>query len=210
MSGESIGVARLSERERERLKAAHPELRGGEPALVISAPRPVLSAIEEIAHRLAWENEQSERILQAVAGEGGAGVLDEPRLLQLHRQAEARDGFLREFTTLTSAEVAELSGSTARNTSALASRWKAEGKVFSVSVGRADRFAVFQFGDDGKPLPAVGEVVRILEGRSGWTLALWFAAPSGWLDGRRPADVLATDPAAVVEAARRAVAPLDV
>jgi hypothetical protein len=35
-----------------------------------------------------------------------------------------------------------------------------------------------------------------------WNIATWFAAPSAWLDGLRPADVIARDPAEVMEAAR--------
>ena len=35
-----------------------------------------------------------------------------------------------------------------------------------------------------------------------WELASWFARPSEWLDGRRPADAVVRDPAAVLSAAR--------
>ena len=35
-----------------------------------------------------------------------------------------------------------------------------------------------------------------------WQQALWFATPNVWLDERLPADVLATDPAGVMSAAR--------
>jgi Protein of unknown function (DUF2384) len=36
----------------------------------------------------------------------------------------------------------------------------------------------------------------------GWTLALWFAQPNAWLNDRRPVDMLDTNLAAVVDAAR--------
>lgn len=35
-----------------------------------------------------------------------------------------------------------------------------------------------------------------------WDIATWFAEPSGWLRGLRPADAIGRDPAEVVEAAR--------
>lgn len=38
--------------------------------------------------------------------------------------------------------------------------------------------------------------------RDGWTLATWFAQPSGWLQGRRPLDLLDSQPDLVVRAAR--------
>jgi hypothetical protein len=37
---------------------------------------------------------------------------------------------------------------------------------------------------------------------SGWQTALWFVGANGWLDGARPVDLLATEPARVAEAAR--------
>jgi hypothetical protein len=204
----SIAVAELSPSEQRQLSKAHPEISRGESALVISAPRSVLSAIEQVAERISWERAQSERILEALVDDDAAHVLNQPRVLQLHRQAELRADFLRRFETLTSAGVAALGGSSARNSSALANRWKKEGKIFAVGVGRADRFPAFQFGDDGKPLPVVAEVIEAFDGESGWTVALWLAAPSGWLNGLAPVDVLRTDPAGVAEAARRSAEPL--
>jgi hypothetical protein len=35
-----------------------------------------------------------------------------------------------------------------------------------------------------------------------WGIATWFAEPSVWLDGQRPADVVGRDPARVMQAAR--------
>lgn len=203
-----IGVAELSRAEQRKLSKAHPEIGKGESALVISAPRSMLSAIEQVAEQIAWERDQAERLLDALVDDDLARVLNQPRVLQLHRQAELRAEFLRRFEPLTSAEVAGLSGSNARNTSALANRWKSEGKIFAVSTGRADRFPAFQFGDDGKPLAVIADVIRAFDGESGWTLALWFVAPSGWLNGLAPVDVLRNDPAAVAEAARRSAEPL--
>jgi hypothetical protein len=206
---ETVGVVELSGKEHERLAATHPEIRQGESALVISAPRPLLSAIRDLARRVAWEEEQSERVLETLTADPEGRVLDETRVVQLQRQAEARERFLREFPTLGSQEIAELSGSTASNTAAQASRWKTAGKIFAVTVGRTDRYPAFQFGDDGKPLPIIADVIRTLGDRSSWALALWLVSHSGWLDGERPVDLLTSRPDAVLEAARRAVEPLD-
>lgn len=204
----SIAVAELSQAEQRKLSKSHPEIGDGESALVISAPRSVLSAIEQVAEQVAWERAQSQRVIEALMDDDTLRVLNQPRVLQLHRQAELRADFLRRFETLTSAQIAALGGSSARNASALANRWKKEGKIFAVSVGRADRFPAFQFGDDGKPLAVVAEVIDAFEGESEWTVALWLAAPSGWLNGLAPLDVLRTDPAGVAEAARRSAEPL--
>lgn len=207
---ESIAIAFLSNTEHRRLEAAHPQLGEGESALVISAPRSLLPAIEQLAERLAWESAREERVLDALIEDVGTRVLGEPRVVQLQRQAQARENFLHKFPTLTSAEIAAVNGSTARNASALANRWKAEGRIFAVTAGRTDLYPAFQFGDDGKPLPGVAEVIRTFQGQNEWALALWFAAPSGWLGGRTPASLLRGDPTAVAVAARRAVEPLEV
>ena len=40
-------------------------------------------------------------------------------------------------------------------------------------------------------------------GLGDWQAALWFTSPTGWLDDRRPVDLLDEDPAAVEAAAAR-------
>jgi len=211
----TVGIARLSEEEVETLEERHPELAGvahggARRAITIAASAPVLSALEQISRRLAWEAEQADRVLAALIPDAERGVLDEDRMLQLRRQAEVRNAFLRSVSLLTSAEVGELGRSTARNASALASRWKKEGRIFAVPSGRADLYPAFQFDEHGQPRAVVAEVLRHFAGQSDWVRALWWTSPSGWLGGRRPLDVLGTEPEAVLEAARRSTEPLAV
>lgn len=215
MATRSVGIARLSEEEVETLEERHPELAdvasaGARRAITIAAPDSVLSALEQLSHRLAWEAEQADRVLAAFAADAERGVLDEDRVLQLRRQAELQSAFLRSVELLTSAEVGQLGRSVARNASALASRWKKEGRLFAVPSGRADLYPAFQFDAHGQPRPVVAEVLRHFAGESDWARALWWTSPSGWLGGRRPIDVLDAEPQAVVEAARRSAEPLEV
>ncbi len=122
---------------------------------------------------------------------------------QARRNALARAELAREFGLLTSAEVAELAGSRARNRAALANRWTKEGRVFAVPHGGQLLWPGFQFDAQGQPRPVVAEVLRsFADEPSPWALALWFTSHTGWLDGRRPVDLLETEPGAVVEAAR--------
>ena len=127
-------------------------------------------------------------------------------LLQARRNVEARSGLLREFGALDSAQVAELAGSRATNRAALANRWRAEQRVVAVPLRDELLYPGFQFTGEGKPHTAVGAALAELLSdpqMSDWQAALWFIAPSGWLGGRRPADLLDEDADAVVEAARR-------
>jgi hypothetical protein len=215
MTRRTVGVARLSEKETEALEARHPELAGiaaagDRGAITIAASDTVLSALEQLSHRLAWEAEQADRVLAALTADAGRGVLDEGRVLQLRRQAELQSAFLRSVELLTSAEVGRLGRSAARNASALASRWKKEGRLFAVPSGRADLYPAFQFDAHGQPRPVIAEVLRHFVEESEWGRALWWTAPSGWLGGRRPLDVLDAEPEAVLEAARRSAQPLEV
>ncbi len=124
------------------------------------------------------------------------------------RNAEARTELLGEFGALTSSEVADLAGSKAANRAALANRWRKERRVFAITHHGQIYFAGFQFGADGRPLPAVAEVLSAFGDDEGWQTALWFTAANGWLDGARPVDLLTNDPAEVAKAARREVEEL--
>jgi hypothetical protein len=127
-----------------------------------------------------------------------------PALLeQVNRNAQAQADLADEFGLRSSTEVAKLAGSHASNPAALANRWRTEGKVFTVDVDGAQRFPGFQFSENGRPLPVVAEVLKVIGDRlAGWELALWFTSSSDWLGGElRPADVLDSDPEMVVQAA---------
>ena len=206
---------RLSAKEATELEARHPELaeRGQAarwPTLAIAAPEHVLEAVELILQRLAQTEARDTRVADALAPDPAGAVISEERLQQLRLQAEVRKEFLKSVELLTSAMVAQLNDSNARNASALANRWKRERRICAVSSGRNDLYPAFQFDAHGRPRPTVREVLRHLAESSDWGRALWGNSPSGWLGDRRPLDVLDEDPTAVVEAARRTAEPLQV
>lgn len=123
---------------------------------------------------------------------------------QARRNALARAELAREFGLLTSIEVAGLAGSRARNRAALANRWKQERRLFAVPHGGQQLWPGFQLDEEGQPRPVIAEVLEILGPElPPWQVALWFTGRSGWLDGERPVDLLASEPARVIEAARR-------
>jgi hypothetical protein len=130
-----------------------------------------------------------------------------PIVLQARRNAQARAAMFDEFGGLTAAEVADLAGSEAKNTSALAGRWRRDGRLVAVDHQGTLYYPGFQFDSDGKPKPVIAEVLRYLGSQevSAWQQALWFTTANGWLDGRRPVDVLETETRAVVDAAREAL-----
>ena len=132
-------------------------------------------------------------------------VPDSAVVEQARRNAEARTVFLEQVPTATSAQLAELSGSRARNKAALAGGWRKARRVFAVSVSGQLRFPFFQLDHAGQPKPELAELIRTLEaqGLSGWELALWFTGASERLEGKRPLDLLDAAPERVLEAARQ-------
>lgn len=133
------------------------------------------------------------------------GVVASSVAEQARRNAEARADFLGEFEALDAEGVADLAGSRAGNRRATASRWQGEGLCFAVEYEGRLVFPAFQFDPaTGRPRPAVIDVIRALRavGLGGWSLALWWATPHDMLGWRRPADLLASEPDLVIEAAR--------
>lgn len=131
-------------------------------------------------------------------------------IVQLRRNAEARKAFLAEFGALTSKQVAELVGSRATNQAALASRWKAQGRIFAIEVGGESLFPAFQLAADGQARPVVAEVLAAFGPKAaGWQTALWFTGANGWLGAKRPVDLLESEPEAVAAAARREAEAFD-
>lgn len=168
------------------------EVRGGECEVKVLAPKEPSDAVQPYS---------MQKLIEAMLP---ATVPTPPAVLQARRNALAREKLFHEFGALTSVEVADLAGSRASNKAALANRWKQEGRISSVLHNGGAYYPAFQFDADGRPLPVIAEVIRIL-GRevSDWELALWYMAANGWLGGRRPVDLLASEPDAVVKAAER-------
>lgn len=164
------------------------------------------TVVEVVGPSSATRSDRSKRRLpELIESMMPSEVPTAPMVLQARRNSAARVELMNEFGLLTSSDVAELNRSKAGNRAALASRWKREGKIFGVKHDGKDWFPGFQFETAGRPREIVGRVLDALGGARGWETALWFTGASGYLDGRRPVDVLDDDPEAVVEAARREV-----
>jgi hypothetical protein len=130
-------------------------------------------------------------------------------LAMAQRLAVRHAQVLNEFGYFSANELADANRSEATVRSALADNWRKRRQVFALphpdkSARGRDVYPAFQF-EDHKPIKAVGAVLEAFgERKAPWKLALWFTSNNGWLEGsKRPVDLLATDPEAVIEAARR-------
>lgn len=165
----------------------------------------IATQVTRIADLIMQQKEQSERLINAMFNT--AVTVSSAAAQQALRNAEARQQLLDEFGVLDSEEVAQLAGSTAKNRSATVSRYLAAGQVFSIGHHGTRYYPAFQFNAAGRPRPVIAQVLRALApyGLDGWETALWFTTASGWLDDRRPVDLLDDDPAEIVAAAERTV-----
>ncbi len=121
--------------------------------------------------------------------------------------AGLRAEFLKTVPCLTAGDLSDMAGHEAKNRSVTASRWKAQGRIFSVPFQRAELYPAFQFAD-GEPIAAMARVLAALPASmSNWQRAFWFTSPNGWLGGDKPSARLA-DPVAVVVAATREGQPI--
>jgi integration host factor alpha subunit len=133
-------------------------------------------------------------------------VADARRVIETDNARE-RARFLSDVTCLTSKQIAQYAGHQAANASVTASRWKQQGRIFSVPSRGSELYPAFQFRE-GQPHPAVAKILRELPKQmSPWQIAFWFTSSNGWLRGATPADRL-DDEEAVVKAARRESEPI--
>ncbi len=143
---------------------------------------------------------QLERVVDALLP---PGVPPLSAVWHAHRTADARQECLREHGAWTASEVADRAGSKATNRSALASSWRAAGRIVGVDWHGQVVFPAFQFDAEAHPRVPIGDVLSHLRdaGLGDWEQALWFTTKTGWLGDRCPLDVLDEDPDAVVAAA---------
>ena len=129
--------------------------------------------------------------------------------LLAQRESEARWSLLEEFGAWTSEQIAD-NRSRAKNRHALANRWRAEGKVFSIEFRGQRLFPGFQFdAETYAPEPVVATVLGALprEEMSDWEIALWWTTANDQLGWRRPVDMLDEEPEALAAVAARLAEP---
>lgn len=110
--------------------------------------------------------------------------------------------------------VSALLGSTAGNTSHLASKLRREGRILGVWVAGENRyrFPPWQFADTGHVIAQMQPLLALLRGphgvapgreTSGWEELEWLLAPNPYLDGASPAERMEKEPQRVLEVAEQ-------
>jgi hypothetical protein len=90
------------------------------------------------------------------------------------------------------------------NPSAALGKYKKSKRIFAVRSGNRDLYPAFQFAENAEPLQVVQKILKIVPKEAQrWSLLSWFEARNALLENRKPSEVLASEPAAVLRAAAR-------
>ncbi|MBC8736381.1 hypothetical protein F6X40_05955 [Paraburkholderia sp. UCT31] len=127
-------------------------------------------------------------------------ALPEPSRAEMEKQAV--DAVLNNTKWLTTEMVGKRQNPDASNMHNAAHRWKKAGKIFSIERAGQTLYPLYAFDELGNPIPEVAEILKIFKGYRPFRIASWFESTNTMLHGKRPREVLGSDPAAVVEAAK--------
>ncbi|WP_454731276.1 MULTISPECIES: hypothetical protein [Cupriavidus] len=134
--------------------------------------------------------------------------VEPPRPAMLREAAmmgRARTAILQGADWLTAPQIAELAGFSTTNPSAQPNKWKRDGAIFALRHHGVDYFPGYGLDPAAgyRPHKVMAEVLRVFgASKDGWALAGWFLSVNSFLGGKRPQDLLATEPERVVAAAR--------
>lgn len=106
------------------------------------------------------------------------------------------------------AQLSTLAGFSSTNPSAQPNKWKAKRMIFAINNKGTDYFPVYALDPEKnhRPLKILTNILQVFsEKKDGWGAAYWFASVNGFLGGKRPQDILHSNPEAVLAAAKNEV-----
>lgn len=149
--------------------------------------------------------EQNEQTLKALVSALVPKAPPAPALLrEAAMLARVRKAVLEGADWLTAAKLAELAGLSPTNPSTQPNKWKRQRQIFAIHHNGVDYFPGYGLDPeaDWRPRKALKSVLQVFgDEKDSWGLAYWFLSANSFLGGRRPQDVLATQPEQVIAAA---------
>lgn len=121
----------------------------------------------------------------------------------------AREVALQSTEWLSALDIAERSRHRSLDSGTIFLHWTAKKQIFAIALKGEDHFPAYGLREvmQGtvraiEPKPIMATLIEALGAEcSGWRLAEWFASPNGYLHGKRPLDLLDSEPERVVKAA---------
>lgn len=153
-----------------------------------------------------FQEQQSQNTLERLADALVPRAPAPPRLLkEAAMLVKARKTVLDSGDWLSATELAQLAQLSTKNPSAQPNKWKKTGKIFAISHHGVDYFPDYALDRNAnfRPLKAMSSLIEIFEGqKDSWGIAFWFLSNNSFLGGKRPQDLLATEPERVIDAAK--------
>jgi hypothetical protein len=141
-----------------------------------------------------------ERQCQRPLGHAIATLNVQQTLEDLERRA--MDSIFKSTIWMSVATVEEKRAKHVPNTDDSVSQLIKSGRVFVVERDGATLCPAYAVDAQGNPVQAVAEIIRVFDGYRPIRIAAWFESTNSLLHGRRPRELLVSDPAAVVAAAK--------
>ena len=125
------------------------------------------------------------------------------RLIEAKMMAQAMKGILESDDFARAADLAEIGHFSKTNPSSQPHRWKKAGLIFAVPYKGADLYPLYalELAEGVKPLPIMGSLLKVLQGKDDWQKAFWFSSVNSYLKGRAPKELLKSKPQEVLRAA---------
>lgn len=169
----------------------------------------VMAALERIVAAAVEQGRKRprtrERVLEALLDDLDLrGSVPQPVVEQAHRVA-ARRRRLVEHGAWSVSDLAEVREASVSAVHTWLGRQRDADRLFTVSAGRETYVPALLLDEAAEPYEELEQVLGPLKqaGMDPWALWVWFDTPSGWLDGQRPADLIAAGEVARVARAAR-------
>ncbi|QCT21101.1 DUF2384 domain-containing protein [Jejubacter calystegiae] len=174
--------------------------------LVMELPDALAGSGQERVLQLALES--ALRLAASLSGEAPrVAIQASPRTLPTasadDAQARLSERILRESEWLTARDISIRAGLALSNPSAAPNRWKAKKRIFALSVNGRDYYPAYGLDEGYTPLPVMARLIALFgERKTPWGMAVWLGSDNSWLGGRKPKDLLTSEPEAVCRAAQ--------
>lgn len=162
-----------------------------------------LSGEEQVAIVLAMRSVINDIEVQSLQSIIDATSLRRPgRSTRADLERKAIEAVLSGTEWFTGDEVGQRHNAKAKNKHAAVSRWQGEGKVFAIERTGQRLYAAYLFDEFWNPRPEIAQILKIFNGYTPFRIASWFESINPALGGKRPREVIRSNPDAVVGAAR--------
>ncbi len=174
--------------------------------LVMELPEALAGSRQERVLQLALES--ALRLTASLTGEAPQSVIQAtaralPSGQMVDAQTQLSERILRESEWLTARDISMRAGLALSNPSAAPNRWKTKKRIFALSVNGRDYYPAYGLDEGYIPLPVMARLIALFgERKTPWGMAIWLGSDNSWLGGRKPKELLATEPEAVCRAAQ--------